>query len=341
MPDSSPADALASDTELSAVDTSAAQTTPDASASGSSPDNTTPAASMLDAVNAALQPKEASPASQTPDPAADADPDADNEAADDKLSDDELKALSQKTQQRFKKLTSTVKAKDAEIASLKTKADEYDKIRGSIAEAGLQDPEVAELIQIGSLLRANPRAALERIVPVVQALRQAVGDVLPDDLQERVRLGYLTEEDARALSRATADANRSKQRADEMAEQQANAAKRREAEALVSSSTDAIERWEKAVADKDPDWHLKRQEVAEQVELAIIREAQKRGEPYFPTAQEAVEMSKAAYKTINDRLQRFKAPPREIRPTTPSGASTRSKPQAKTTLDAINNALAG
>jgi hypothetical protein len=176
------------------------------------------------------------------------------------------------------------------------------------------------------------------MLPIVEALQQVCGEVLTPELQERVRLGYLSEADARKLQKAEATVGIVSKR-----EQDDRTARDRQTQhdALqrhVDTSIAAAEAWEKQQADKDPDWHLKRKEVAEQVELAIVREANKRQKPYFPTAEETVKLSAEAKKTVEERLKRFSKSPTEIRPTTPS-ASTRSKPAAKNTLDAINNAL--
>lgn len=344
MSDSSPADdAIASSDTAPVTDTTVGTPvdtveTPDSSGSDSSP---TKAVSMIDAVQAALEPKEASPTSPNPDPAAQADPDApkaDGEISDD-LSEEELKALSWKAQQRFKKLASTLKARDGEVATFKTKADEYDKIVGSITKAGLDNREVDELIEIGSLLKSNPAAALARLAPIVNVLQEVAGEILPPELQEEVRLGYITEARARELHKAKVNANHTQRTAEKQAAERKAADEAAEAQKLIDTSVSAVEAWEKQQASADPDWHLKRKEVAEQVELAIVREAQKRNAPWFPNSEESVKLSKEALKTVNERLARFRPKPAQILPPHTPGASPRSKPAPKTILDAINNAL--
>jgi hypothetical protein len=342
MPDSSPADDVtSSDTTLDVAATPAVETT-ETSDSNRSDSSSTKAVSMIDAVQAALEPKEASPPSPNQDqqpPAADSEaPKADGEIPDD-LSEDELKALSWKAQQRFKKLASTLKTRDGEVTTLKTKADEYDKIVGSINKAGLDNREVDELIEIGSLLKKDPARALAALQPIVDTLRDVAGEILPPELQERVRLGYISESDARELHKAKVNEGQARRTAERESAERKAADEATANEKLISTSVSAVEAWEKQQAATDPDWTLKQKEVAEQVELAIVREAQKRNAPWFPNAKESVELSKAALKTVNERLARFKARPNEIRPPAAPGASPRSKPAPKTMLDAINNAL--
>lgn len=297
---------------------------------------------MLDAVQAALEPKVASPAPKEPGQAEEADPNAKTaegeKAESEELSADELKALSWKSQQRFKSLNDRVKAKDAELTALKPKAESYDRMVGAIKSAGLESAEVDELVELGGLLKSNPREARDRLVPIVNALDKLLGEVLPPELQERVRLGYISEEDARQLQRSQADARLNSKRAETLEAGQRAEREAAQQKQLFDSSVQAVESWDKRKAEKDPDWHLKREEIAEQVKLAIVDEQNKRGKPYFPTAEEAVKFAEDALKKIDGRIARFKPKPAEIRPTTP-GASTRSKPAPKTILDAVNNAL--
>lgn len=342
MPGSSPDTAVLADVEEIDTAVTASPTESQETEGSKSPDSPAdkPAGTMLDAVQAALEPKEESPTSKEPGQADEADPDvaAAEGESEGEIPPDELKALNWKTQQRFKKLTSTIKQKDGVIAELTQKAGDYDKIVGAITTAGLDNREVDELIEVGGLLKSSPQAALAKIEPVYQALKNVVGDVLSPELQERVRLGYLTEADAKELQRSKATAHIATQNAEKVAADAKAKKEFDERNSLVTTSIDAAERWEKQQADKDPDWHLKRKEVAEQVELAIVREANKRKAPYFPTAEETVKLSAAALKTVNERLSRFKTKPNEIRPTTP-GASPRSKAAPKTTREAIDLAL--
>lgn len=344
MPDSSP------DATASAVDEVVTTATPqvdnqpgnDSKGADSSPP--AQAGSMLDAVQAALEPKAESPTAPNPDQAAKPDSDAakaDGQSEDTELSDDELKALSWKAQQRFKKLASAAKTKDGEIASLKVKADEHDRIVGAITKAGLEAKELDELVDLGSALKQNrPREALQILAPIVQALEQVVGKILPADLQEEVRLGYITEQRAQELAEARASEKIERQSRERLQRESDADKQQRDVAERVNSSVSAVEAWEKQQAASDPDWPLKRQEVAEQVELLIGREAQKRRAPYFPTPDESVQLSKDALKTVNDRISRLKPRPAEVRPSANNpGGSPRSKPAPKTILDAINNVL--
>jgi hypothetical protein len=345
MPDSSP-DAVVETDVTTVTDTSAVATpaaTPETQGGIAETPPAAKAETMLDAVNAALKPKEDSPPSQTSDPAAKADPEDPlkaeaAEGEDEDLADDEFRKLGHKVQRRIKSFTKKLEAKDAEIGGLKPKATEYDKIVSNLTRSGLTSEDFSNLMEIGGLMVQAPDKALARLMPVVRHLQEQVGEILPDELQERVRQGYLTEADAKALNRSTADAQRLREQAERETERQKTEKETRERDELVTSALGAVESWEKQKASKDPDWHLKRTEVAEQVELAIVREAQKRKSAYFPTAEESVKLAEKALEIVNGRLKHLKPKPEERKPVNGS-TSSRSKPAAKTTLDAINNAL--
>jgi hypothetical protein len=342
MPDSSPDAVVETDVATVTADATPATTSETQGGIADTP-TVAKAETMLDAVNAALKPKEESPPSQTSDPAAKADPEdplkaEGAEGEDEDLADDEFRKLGHKVQRRIKSFTKKLEAKDAEIGGLKPKATEYDKIVSNLTRSGLTNEDFSNLMEIGGLMVQAPDKALARLMPVVRHLQEQVGEILPPELEERVRQGYLTEADAKALNRSTADAQRAKEQTERLTSQQKAEQAQRETEELVSSSLSAVESWEKQKASKDPDWHLKRTQVAEQVELAIVREAQKRKSAYFPTAEESVKLADKALEMVNERFKHLKPKPEERKPVTGS-TSSRSKPAAKSTLDAINNAL--
>jgi len=174
---------------------------------------------------------------------------------------------------------------------------------------------------------------------VARNLEKIVGEQLPPELQQRVDAGYLTAEDAKAVSRAQADANLANARAQQVQErQQVNEAVQRQQEA-TNRTLDSVDVWEKATLKSDPDFHLKRKDVAELVELEILKEANRQGKPWFPNPDEAVKLSKAALETVNKRYSRFTPKPTEIRPANGS-VSARSTAEPKSFLEAVRAAAA-
>lgn len=339
MSDSSPTttdDSVVVDTTNSAADTAASNTASDATTAASSTAEAKPA-TMLDAVKAAIAPKDATPASKSTDTSANADdPDSKAAATDpEELSAEEIKALSARTQQRFSKLTKNLKAVSTERDALKPKAAEFDKIDSFVRNAGLSQQDVAGTLEIAALLRSNPSTALSRLEPIVASLKAMVGETLPADLQTRVDQGYLTEADAKTLAKAQAGERLATQRLTATTESQQVEARTRDFKALTTNTVSSIETWEATQASRDPDWHLKRDSIAELVELAIERKTREVGKPWFPNAEEAIKLSSDALKTVNDRTKRFGPRPQEIRPVLNGGASPRSTAAPKTMLEVV------
>lgn len=319
-----------------------ANTTPDATAAASSTAEEKPAGTMLDAVKAAIAPKSESPTSKSTDPAADGeDPASKAETPEsDELSPEEIKALSARTQQRFSKLTKNLKAASTEISSLKPKAAEFDKIDSFVRNAGLSQQDVAGTLEIAALLRSpRPQDALARLLPIVARLQEISGETLPADLQTRVDQGYLTEADAKTLAKAQAEARLATDHVTQMTERQQADQRNSDFKALTTSTVSSIETWESQQAARDPDWHLKRDSVAELVELAIERKTREVGQPWFPNSEEAIKLSADALKTINDRSKRFGPKLQEIRPVLNGGASPRSTVAPKNLLDVVRQTV--
>jgi hypothetical protein len=179
------------------------------------------------------------------------------------------------------------------------------------------------------------------LVPIVVELQKRIGIVLPDDLKKEVEQGYITEERAREIStlraRGQLTETRSTEEKTRSQAQQQEQALRTHVDTVAKSATD----WENAKAKSDPDWQLKKDRVAELIELDMARQ-QRKTPGWFPKSpQEAVDMSERALKKVNEEIGRLGRPARRaISPVTGS-ASQSSRPKPKNLMDVINNTLAG
>lgn len=298
--------------------------------------------SMLDAVKAAIAPKkDAAPASQTPEKQADpVDPAKTEEAPpeEDNLTEDELKTLSARTQRRFRKLNADVKARDQLVEQLTPKAEEFDRLDTFVRSAGLSPTDVQGTLRIASQLRSDPHSAYQALLPIMQHLESAVGNVLPQALQQRVQAGFLTYEDAVAMSRAASHAEHSNRQLAEREQAWQEQNQRQERQGRLDSTVSSVESWEKQQATRDPDWHLKHADIRELVELEVSRK-RLADQTWLPSQDEALKITKGAYDKVNERLKRFVPKPQEMRRETGGGgASPASQPQPKTMLDAVRMA---
>lgn len=307
-----------------------------------SPAETKPAETILDRVKSTLAEtrKDTSPVSQTPvkQPAETEPTTASNP---DELSADEVKTTNPKTQERFRKLTSDLRTTRSELETLKPKAAEFDQIDKFIRQAGLAPNDVGSILTMAALSRSDPAKALEKLVPFVENLRRQIGEVLPDPLQQRVDQGYLTQEDALALNRASSAAARAEQRAQALEDQRQQHEQGRQQDTAVNATLDAVDVWEKAQAKSDPDWSQKQAEVSELVELAITRKSNELKTNWWPTPAEALQLSKDAAAKVGERFKRFTPRPRAIEPPVTAGASPRSTSAPKNTLDIIKRHVNG
>lgn len=341
MPDSASDDtAVVTSTEPS-TDTTQSTTNSDSTIATSSTAEK-PAETLLDRIHSIVRKPGESPSSEKPGSTADADSPVTTAKPDESLElpADEAKNLHPKTTERFKGLTSKLKAATAEVETLKPKAAEFDKIDTFIKNAGLSSQDVGSTLQIAAMLRSDPRAARERLQPIMAELNRILGEELPPEIQARVDQGYLTAEDAKALSRAAADATLAKKQVTAVTERQQQEEASRTQQAAIDSTLNAIDTWEKTKAKGDPDWHTKQIEVSQLVELAITRKTQELKRPYWPTPAEAVQLSDDALKEVAERHKRFAPKPRSIAPPVSTDASPRSAPAPKNTLDIVRQ-LAG
>lgn len=295
---------------------------------------------ILDAVKAALKPKEKAPASEDKDPKQpdptkpDAAKEGEGEEGDGDLTDEELSRLKPKTKKRIDTLLAERAERDKTITELQPKAQQFDKLVEWVREADLSQDEVNQLFDIGkNLKQGNLRAAYEQMTPVYENLRRALGEVLPDDLQQRVARGEIDEATAKRLATAETDkaiAQRQAQRTTETVNRQRE---QQATETHVNAVKTAVTEWENSKAKADPDWKLKQGLVTQAIELAVHRQG-------FPkTTADAVKMSEAALAEVNKTFAQMSPRKKEVQAVT-DVASSRSTAVPKTMLEAAKAGLA-
>lgn len=335
MPDSSPEDAAVSGTEdnedvksPSAESSPAASETDDGLNQGAEPKD------MLSAVRRALEPEEEeTPASgddgdPKPEPDPDADKEGDDEGEDDgDFTEDELDRLKPKTKRRFEQLLS-------ERAELKPKAEQFDKMVEWINERELTDQDVNLLFNVGANLRSgNFREAYDQIEPIYRQLQQALGETLPDELQQRVQTGQIDEASARQLAATQANSQIAQRKARRLEEQAERARAQETQQQHLTAVKSAVSDWENAKRGADPDWNLKQARVTALIELAVYRQ----GLP--KTAKDAVAMADDALKHVEGELRQLRPRKPEVKPT-PDAGSGRTEAQPQTLLEAAKAGLA-
>lgn len=343
MPESSPEQIAENGDELDVKDPAAESSPADEGAQGSDEQGDHP--DMLSAVKAALDPeKEEPPASGDEGDSTSSDPKSEKEGSgeesdeddegDDELTDEELARLKPRTQKRIQRLLADRSERDQQIAEFQPKAEQFDRMVSWIQDAELTTQDVNLLFDVGKDLRqGNLRQAYEKIAPIYGQLQQALGETLPDDLQQRVSRGEIDQASAQRLAAAEADRTLATQQAERVQQRQQADQQRQAQESHVTAVKDAITTWEGNKSQSDPDWKLKQRQVSQAIQLAIHTDG-------FPkTVQDAVNMAEAAATQVDKDLRQFMPKKREVVPP-PDAGSSRTEVQPKSMLDAAKAGLA-
>lgn len=298
---------------------------------------------MLTAVKAALSKTEKAPASEEKkEPKSeDAKPgDAkkegeEGEGDEDDLTDEELTRLKPKTKKRIDTLLADRATRDQQIEALKPKAEQFDKLVTWVREADLNSNEVNDLFAIGKDLKSgNLRGAYDRIKPVFDSLQQALGHVLPTDLETRVKQGEISDADARALAKARADAVVANTNAERTRAASDKRAQESQSQTHIAAVQGAVTEWETSKEKADPDWKLKQPQVMREIKLAIHEQG------YPKTTADAVKIADAALAEVEKTFSRLTPQRREVKPVTDVSASSRAATAPKTMLEAARRGLA-
>lgn len=300
---------------------------------------------MLTAVKAALEPKtEKTPDSEEqgskPETKADdatvKDGAEDGDGSDD-LNEEELARLRPKTRKRIENLLGNVHARDAEIADLTPKAQQFEKISRFVEDAGLTKDEVNQGFSVMANLKNDPLKAYQELKPIFAQLQQIAGEVLTEDLQQAVNRGEITEGHARELALTRSRASINDRRLETTNQRRTEQDERDRNEAHVNDVAGKVTEWERSAGKNDPDWKLKAPRIQELVELELMR--QQRADPkFFPNAEQAIKMSKDALEKVNAEMKRLAPQRRAIAPVT-DVASSRSVASPTSMLDAVKAGL--
>ncbi len=145
--------------------------------------------------------------------------------------------------------------------SFREDAGRYRNVQNYLDSQGLSAPEAADGLEIMGLMKTDPVEAWKKLKPMVQTLLVAAGEVLPDDLRQRVEKNELTRESALEISRLKAAQNAVAVRT----KYQETQAQRRGATEIQTSITSAVDTWEADRRLKDPTFDAKFPRIQEKI----------------------------------------------------------------------------
>lgn len=173
----------------------------------------------------------------------------------------------------------------------------------------------------------------ERIAPLIRHTQEVLGVVLPTDLQQMVEQQQMTSQAARQFAQTRFEkANY---------EIQTNAMKTHQEQAYVSQVKDNVQRsvtaFEQRLAASDPDYKAKADSVRRTAQAMLLERGGK-----INSVDDALSITKAAYDEVNAQFRRLAPAPRPTAsaPGRANPQTPQARPQPKSMMDAVKNALA-
>lgn len=196
-----------------------------------------------------------------------------------------------------------------------------------MAEHGLTADDVIEGWRVMGMMRSNPQQAVQVLEGHLRELKLSLGMELPDDLQQQVNDGKISEEVASGMAKDRASSRQKDQEIKNLQDQRkrdADAQRQQQVTAAVVSVQTAFNDWESAKKKSDPDYQVKEQMVHDRVSALITRNG------YPKTAQAAKQMADRAMQDVENRLKVFRP--------APQGSTHQASSESKSTTAAANNA---
>lgn len=265
-------------------------------------------------------------------------PEVDEEDDEHRIPDEEFKSLSVGVRRRIGRLSSNLKDANRKIetmtSELETAKDSQTRLtalRDYATQRNMTAENVTQALEIsGKLASGDFEGFLKDVMPMVQAAQQALGQTFAPDLQDQVDSGYLSEEAARELTKARAEAARAKQMAEASQAQLSQRSQQEQQQSTLQAIGAAVSARERELQASDPDYARKQTAVRSILEMALKRGAQPR------TPQEAVDMVNDAYMTVSDQLSAGQRQKRTTAPTPRAATSPqRGAPAPSNLLDAM------
>ena len=254
------------------------------------------------------------------------DPDLDKDPTEEELAQSTPKAA-----KRIRKLLNERFALREQIKGLDTEAQISRSLKTYLQTHDIAKEDFQLTLDLAAAMRAgNFRAFLEGVGPYVQLATEALGLTLPNDIQQSVARGQMTQDAGAALSRERYARALAEQNATRLSQQQQYQHRQQNGADLSRSVEQAVTAWENQVRTSDPDYGRKEATVRNFL-WAVIQE---RGAPQSP--EHAVEIAKDAYERATNTLRDFAPAPRPTRqvPSSIGRTAAGARPEPKTLMEA-------
>lgn len=252
-----------------------------------------------------------------------------DDAEDDKfrIPDDQFKALPDGVRQRLGYLNARAKKAERELTTarqqvepLKDAHERFTKLQTYVQDNGIEPQNVTLAFDaMARMSKGDYKGFIDAIKPFYDHALQATGGSILPELQQRVDDGYLSEDDARELTKARAQSEALTGRMQSVERQMATERQTREQAASQQRIVAAVNEREAHYKTSDPDYALKSQAVRSAVEMVLGKGAV----PQSP--EDAVKLIDDAYALVNANFARpvtpKATPPRPAVSSAPRGAT--------------------
>jgi hypothetical protein len=227
-----------------------------------------------------------------------------------------------------------VKAFENQVAPLRESAEKLSTISGFVHNNGISENEFIEGLEIMAALKNDPLKAAQLLAPHIAHLHKFTGEgALPQDLEDRVSSGELSEAAAREIIRAKTQASVAQAQAQRITAEQQNAYAQRN---LIEAGN-AVTAWEAQISKTDLDYAKKQPLV-----IRLIQSEAALNPPRNPT--EAVALAQRCYSDVTKNfVSQVTKPATKPTPSTTSSSQARTVvlPKPKSLLDGVGQVLAG
>lgn len=198
---------------------------------------------------------------------------------------------------------------------------------------GLDQQEAMEALEIARLMKSDPQAALEKLSPVYSRVASLNGYLLPDDLQQEVDSGYMTQDRAQELAkyRAQQEFQQNRQQTQQKDQQQG------QQDQVMQEATQGLEELEANWKKADPDFGMKQGPIFDRFAV-LMQQRMAEGQP-LSSRDEVMQLAEKAKQEVEERFNAIR-PKRQAKKTLRSTAPGPSaKPQPQSVMDIINQTV--
>lgn len=232
--------------------------------------------------------------------------------------------------ERFEEINNKYKVSVEEYEKVKPMVEAHQQIIDYCTQNQITQEQFSNLLEIQRLLNTDPQKALEKILPIVEAVQGFTGDKLPSDLQTKVDTGKMDLADAREMAKLRAQSQLGTSRFQQYQQIQQQRAQTEFQRAQVS----AVNSWVESKQKTDPDFKPRadktkpkgRYEFVYDAVVAVMNERNERGElvHVIKNPGDLTAIMEQAYQETMKSLSPMAKKPATRKPLTHNGSGSRN-----------------